>query len=156
MHGPSDSGKAEPNLVPLLDLVLQLIMFFMITVNFVQADQFDEHIKLPEAQNAVPLDQAAEDWVFLNLDSDGRLRGVGQQDLDNPMKVRAYLMRERDALDRANKEKGKTGEVKVVIVLRADKNVRYKGVWEVLQSCQEAGYRRWQIRVLTKAGQDKG
>ena len=31
----------DVNLTPLLDLVLQLIMFFMITVNFVRVDQFD-------------------------------------------------------------------------------------------------------------------
>jgi biopolymer transport protein ExbD len=155
MHGPSQSKGAEPNLVPLLDLVLQLIMFFMITVNFVQADQFDESIHLPEAQNAVPLDQTAEDWVFLNLGSDGRLRGMGQQDLDNPQKVKAYLQRERDALERANKDKGKTGDLKVVVVLRADKNARYKDVWEVLQSCTEAGYRRWQLRVMTKPNAGK-
>ncbi len=36
------SDAADPNLVPLLDVVLQLIMFFMITVNFVRVDQFDD------------------------------------------------------------------------------------------------------------------
>ena len=35
-HGGSDSGvSAEPNMTPLLDLVLQLLMFFIINVNFV-------------------------------------------------------------------------------------------------------------------------
>ena len=46
-------------------------------------------------------------------------------------------------------EKGKTGEPRVVVVLRADKDTRYKDVWEVLQSCTRAGYRRWQLRVMT-------
>ncbi len=34
-------NEAEPNLIPLLDLVFQLIMFFMITVNFVRVEQQD-------------------------------------------------------------------------------------------------------------------
>src|SRR5439155_8000982 len=126
-HGPSDRGiKAEPNLTPLLDVVLQLIMFFMITVNFVRVDQLNEDIKLPVAQAAVPMDQSAEDWVFLNLDKDGKLAGTGAKGLDTPQKLKAHLQRERDALERANREKGKTGEPKIVVVLRADKDTRYK------------------------------
>src|SRR5438105_2050405 len=145
MHG--DEG--DPNLIPLLDLVFQLIMFFMITVNFVRVDQLNEDIKLPVAQAAVPMDQSAEDWVFLNLDKEGKLAGTGTKGLDTPEKLKAHLQRERDALERANREKGKTGELKVVVVLRADKDTRYKDVWEVLQSCTKAGYRRWQLRVMT-------
>ena len=34
-HGSSSSDKCEPNLVPLLDMVLQLVMFFMVCANFV-------------------------------------------------------------------------------------------------------------------------
>src|SRR5947209_8873360 len=59
---------AEPNLTPLLDVVLQLIMFFMITINFVNTDHINADIKLPEAQSAVPLDKTAENWIFMNLD----------------------------------------------------------------------------------------
>ena len=58
----------DVNLTPLLDLVLQLIMFFMITINFVRVDQFDDQISLPLATQAVPMDKTAEEWIFLNLD----------------------------------------------------------------------------------------
>src|SRR5437588_10974824 len=100
-HGPSGSDAVEPNLTPLLDVVLQLIMFFMITVNFVRVDQLNEDIKLPVAQAAVPMDQSAEDWVFLNLEKDGKLAGLGTQGLKTPAQLKAYLQRERDALERA-------------------------------------------------------
>ena len=51
MHGSSTNEvQAEPNLVPLLDLVFQLIMFFMVCVNFV-SQQVNEDIKLPVAQS---------------------------------------------------------------------------------------------------------
>ena len=63
----------------------------------------------------------------------------------------AHLMRERDALERANREKGKTGETRVVVVLRGDKDARYKEIYEVLQSCSKAGYRLLQLRVMTTA-----
>src|SRR5271166_1888242 len=148
-HGGSEGSRCEPNLTPLLDVVLQLIMFFLITVNFIRVDQLNEAIKLPVAQAAVPLDRTAEDWVFLNLDKYGHLAGIGTKDLDTPEKLKAHLMRERDALERANREKGKTGETKVVVVLRGDKDARYKDIYEVLQSCSKAGYRLLQLRVMT-------
>src|SRR4029079_343313 len=43
------SSDAEPNLVPLLDLVLQLVMFFMMCANFVMEEN-DQTIKLPHSQ----------------------------------------------------------------------------------------------------------
>src|SRR5438128_1518495 len=66
-HGPSSEGSvAEPNLTPLLDVVLQLLMFFMMCVNFVN-DQVKEDVKLPETQSAVPMDKTDTDVLFLNI-----------------------------------------------------------------------------------------
>jgi biopolymer transport protein ExbD len=143
------SDSADINLTPLLDLVLQLIMFFMITVNFVRVDQINEEIALPIAQSAVPLDQTAEDYVFLNLNKEGKLVGSAD-DLDTPEKIKNHLNREKESLERLARAKGKTGEVKIIVVLRAHKEARYRDVWHVLQQCQNAGYRKWQVRVITK------
>ncbi len=147
MHSEQD----EPNLVPLLDLVFQLIMFFMITVNFVRTDQINEEVVLPEAQGAVPMDLAAEEWIFLNMNQKGDLVGR-HEDLNTPGwgKLRAHLSREKESLQRQAHLLGNKGEVKVVVVLRAHKDARYGKIWEVLKACTEAGYKRWQLRVLIK------
>jgi biopolymer transport protein ExbD len=145
MHGGDREGA--PNLVPLLDLVFQLIMFFMITVNFVRVDQLNEDIVLPVAQAATPLDQTAEDWVFLNLDKDGKLIGT-IENLDTEGRLKAYLQTERLRLQREAEEKGKK-DLNVVIVLRAHRDVRYYRIFEVLDNCSRAGYRSWQLRVKT-------
>ena len=51
-HGAAaDLAHAEPNLTPLLDVVLQLLMFFMMCVNFVN-EQVKEDVKLPESASA--------------------------------------------------------------------------------------------------------
>ena len=101
-----ESEGLDVNLTPLLDLVLQLIMFFMITVNFVRVDQFDDAITLPMASQAVPLDNSAEDWVFLNLDGEGRLVGTLKNALlDTPGKLKAHLEREKESMERAGKER---------------------------------------------------
>jgi len=146
------SEAADPNLVPLLDLVLQLIMFFMITVNFVRVDQFDDSIHLPVAQSAVPMDKTAEEWVFLNLNKKGDLVGtLSSFVLDTPEKIKVHLMQEKSSLERAAKSRGKTGDIKIVIILRADKECKYADVWKVLDSCQRAGFKYWQLRAMTRA-----
>src|SRR5580693_1110162 len=99
MSASVDSEGVDVNLTPLLDLVLQLIMFFMITVNFVRVDQFDDAIRLPVATTALPMDATAEDWVFLNLDSTGKLVGtLSTFALDTPEKIKVHLMQEKAGL----------------------------------------------------------
>src|SRR5260221_260803 len=56
-HGGSDASEAEADLTPLLDLVLQLLMFFIINVNFV-TEQVNPDIKLPTSESARPIDNA--------------------------------------------------------------------------------------------------
>jgi biopolymer transport protein ExbD len=147
------SEGTDPNLTPLLDLVLQLIMFFMITVNFVRVDQFDDSISLPVASSALPLDNSAEEWIFLNLDGSGKLVGtLSNLVLDSPEKVKVHLMQEKEGLLRIADAKGIKGEPKIVIILRADKDCAYRDVWQVLDSCQRAGFRHWQLRVMTQPG----
>ena len=63
-HGSSD--KCEPNFTPLLDLVLQLVMFFMLCANFVM-DQTSVEIKLPEAIAAKALDTKEDYAIYLNV-----------------------------------------------------------------------------------------
>jgi biopolymer transport protein ExbD len=145
-----NSEGCDPNLTPLLDLVLQLIMFFMITVNFIRVDQFDESIHLPVATKATAIEPTAEEYVFLNLNPKGELVGaLSNSNLDTPGKLQAYLQQERRDLERVGAARGKTGPIKVVVILRADKDVRYGRMWEVLDSCKRAGFIHWQLRVMT-------
>ena len=58
--GGAEGGMADPNLTPLLDVVLQLLMFFMMCVNFV-TEQVNEDISLPVSQAVKPMDKADTD-----------------------------------------------------------------------------------------------
>src|ERR1700722_12350347 len=72
--------RAEPNLTPLLDIVFQLITFFMLVINFSQ-DNFDSRIKLPVAGSARPQDDVGkleEERLVLNIDNKGNLIWNGQ------------------------------------------------------------------------------
>jgi len=48
-------GLEEPNLIPLLDLVLQMVMFFMACTNFAM-ENLNEAVQLPLAQSAKPVE----------------------------------------------------------------------------------------------------
>ena len=67
--------KAEPNLTPLLDVVFQLITFFMLVINF-SSENYDQRVRLPIADSARPVDddqRISEDRLVLNVDSEGHL-----------------------------------------------------------------------------------
>lgn len=66
-HG-GDASEAEADLTPLLDLVLQLLMFFIINVNFV-TEQVNPDIKLPTSESARPIDKADLSSLVLNQKS---------------------------------------------------------------------------------------
>src|SRR5436189_6156312 len=100
-HGNTD--KCEPNFVPLLDLVLQLVMFFMLCANFVM-DQTNIEIKLPEALAAKPLSAEDRYTIFLNVNEQGKVllastdqykdtKGDTITTLDNAAQVELFLKR---------------------------------------------------------------
>src|SRR5260370_37536826 len=90
-HLLTDEIKAEPNLIPLLDLIFQLIMFFMICVNFV-SEQVNETIKLPIAQSARAMDKGEVEVLVLNMDAEGKVLVVGhQKPLEKPGEKITFL-----------------------------------------------------------------
>jgi biopolymer transport protein ExbD len=143
--------KAEPNLVPLLDLVFQLIMFFMICVNFV-GEQVSADIQLPTSQSARPMDRAETDVLFLNLDAKGIVHVPGEpQPLTTPAAVQVYLRRQfTDAKNLAIERGDKEGHVHTTIIIRADRNSTYKQVFQLMLWCRDVGFRKIEQRAYIK------
>ena len=87
------SDSAEPNLTPILDMVFQLITFFMLVINF-KAAAMDLDLSLPGVGSARPVDsKGQEDLLVLNINSQGQLRVYGQLIEDIP----AYIASEAGA-----------------------------------------------------------
>lgn len=150
-HVASEGSKAEPNLTPLLDVVLQLLMFFMMCVNFV-SEQVNESIALPVAQSARPMDKGEVSVLFLNIDRKGNLVVPGHDSLNSTAEINYYLRQQYADTERAEKLRGGTGEVKTSIVIRADQNANYKQVFDLMHMCKQIGYRKLHLRAKTKAG----
>src|SRR5436190_1800397 len=73
MGGGGDvEDPIEPNFTALLDLVLQMVMFFMVVASFVN-EQLNENIQLPLATTTLPIDKEESAILMLNIDKDGKL-----------------------------------------------------------------------------------
>jgi len=145
-HAADTTIKAEPNLVPLLDLVLQMLMFFIITVNFV-SNQVNESIKLPVAQMAQPMKKDITDVLYLNVNEKGQIEVVGrEQPLSDFGQIKNFLRteyRNREIL-------AGPGKVNTSVIIRADRNAEYRLVYQILRQCKEQGFRKMQLRAMTK------
>jgi len=153
-HGSTD--KCEPNLTPLLDLVLQLVMFFMLCANFV-VEQTSAEIKLPEAEAAKALDKEEGDPIFLNVNEQGKVlltpdQREGDTDtLDNEVQVQGYMGR-RAALERKKTNKQ---ELQTTLILRVDRLTPFEKTYKIMKACRVAGYQKVQLRVLLGTGLDR-
>ncbi len=172
-HGPAgEGGNAEPNLTPLLDVVLQLLMFFMMCVNFV-SEQVNEDVKLPKSQAVKPMDKADADYLFINLkpftlaDFQDRVSSDKLVQLQekfregdecilvlgkDPMRLNEFRIWLRQQFDDAKQIAQQRGanEVTTAIVIRAHKEAEYKQFFDIMQLCKNIGYRRFMFRALTK------
>jgi biopolymer transport protein ExbD len=151
-HGTgSESRAADPNLTPLLDVVLQLLMFFMMCTNFVTT-QVNKNIELPVMNSARPADKKDVDLLYLNLRADGALEVVGRDPMRTPEAIKSFLNKQYQDAERSAKQDkdNKDKKVKTVIALRADKSVEYRRVYEVMHWCKEAGFRRFHMHAMTQ------
>jgi biopolymer transport protein ExbD len=62
------NNELEVNLTPLLDLVLQLIMFFLACINFV-SEQVSSNVQLPDSTSAQEIQPKTEDeFIVINIE----------------------------------------------------------------------------------------
>jgi biopolymer transport protein ExbD len=144
----SGSDAPEPNLIPLLDLVLQLVMFFIMVANFAQ-QQVTADVMLPLSVSAKPPEPGELDVIYLNINADGKLMVSGREALNTLSEVKYYMMSEYATSKRSAESRGEK-EVKTVVIIRADKNADFKPVFEVLREAKSAGFKRWQLRANLK------
>jgi len=153
-----ESKEGTPNLTPILDMVFQLITFFMLVINF-KAGQMDLTLKLPVVGSARPVDSKGQvDLLVLNIkvvDYKGKpeaalmIYGNRRDDIENYIKNEAHssLMLARSK-GRSELEEGQ--ELPTTVVVRADKATPFKLLNRVIKACQENGFRRFALKALNK------
>jgi biopolymer transport protein ExbD len=140
-------GIARPEMTPMIDIVFQLIAFFMLVINFTKVDQ-SELIHLPKSELAKPPDAPPQSPITLQLTSLGTVIFGGEQsppEEDPILWLRPRLRRERGII--AADPNSSVAEATVII--RADRDARTGVVQELMQLCQERGieFRKFNLRA---------
>lgn len=145
----SSASNAEPNLTPILDMVFQLITFFMLVINFKSAS-LDMTLKLPVVGSAKPVDtKGQEELLILNIDAKGELKVYGV-----PKSIDSYIAGEAQAsLLKARQTNPKLepgAELPTTVVIRADRATTFKLLNRVIKACQDNGFRRFSLMAMDK------
>ena len=146
--------KAEPNLTPLLDVVFQLITFFMLVINF-SSENYDQRVRLPVADSARPIDddqRVSEDRLVLNVDSEGHLLIGGEV---QPLHKALQTIKHQADLVRLNlKAAGaKTDGTKLptTIIFRADRDATFGSLISLIKACQSNGFQKFSLKAMNAA-----
>jgi biopolymer transport protein ExbD len=120
-----ESASEEPgiNMTPMIDVVFQLLIFFMLATTYIDPEKVLD-LKLPEAESgAEPLTQ--NDEIIINVLRDGRFVLSGQELGKDALS---------DALKRAAQRSRETP-----VTIRGDRLVHHEAIVSVMDACGIAG-----------------
>ncbi len=111
------------SLMPLLDVVFLLLVFFLVATRFAEEDR-EMEMPLPDASEAMPLTVAPKE-VFINIDAKGRFF-VGGKEVETAELEQILL---RAAANNPHQS----------AIIRADRNVPFQQVVTAGDLCKRAG-----------------
>ncbi len=137
-----DATKLD--MTPMIDVVFQLIIFFMLVTDMSQQDLAE--LKMPFAATAAK-DELMKGRLTFNVLKSGeieikRARKGTMDEAGTQEEVRGYLVRE---VAKGRKESDGTSER--AILIRADKDTEFKHVQKILRVCGETGIRIYKIHL---------
>jgi len=145
----SQDIKAEPNLTPLLDMVFQLITFFMLVISF-KAAELDMTLQLPVVGSARPVDTTAQDLLILNIDSEGQLKLYGRVVPDIERYIQSEAVRSMMSAGMTTADLAADRDLPTTVVIRADRATPFKKLDRVLRACQDNGFRQFALKALER------
>jgi biopolymer transport protein ExbD len=147
-------GVLNPNLTPLLDVVLQLITFFMMLVHFgTRLEGSSKGLRLPVAPAALPGSDLTIDRLVAAVDAQGRLL-VGGKPVDEAS-ASAWWSDQAKARRAGLETLGAPGAgddlLPTVVILRADRSASYGAVRRTLAEAQDKGFAHFSLVVLRRS-----
>jgi len=130
---------SEGDMTPMIDMVFQLIAFFMVLINFSESEA-NERVVLPSSQLVKPPEAPLEFPIILHIAQDGEVILGGDTYTAETLKV--GLSRELSVI---KAEKKNPGDANVII--RAHKDAAAGDVQEVIRVAQEQKLEKFALRV---------
>jgi len=125
--------QPEVNLTSLIDVVLLLLIFFMVTTSFVRETEI--RLKLPEAETAPPA--TVDDALEVTITADGDYLINGKQTINR----RSITLR-RALAEEAGERRDQT------IVIRADARASHQSVVTAMDVAGRLGFMRINIATM--------
>jgi biopolymer transport protein ExbD len=136
------------NLTPLLDVVLQLITFFMMLIHFgTKLEGATKSIRLPVAPAALPGSDLGFDRLVVAVDRNGRLLAEDQT-LEGPASQRWWSEQAKRRIEGQETLGGAAEDLPTTVIIRADKDASYGMVRRTLAEAQERGFAHFSLVVL--------
>ncbi len=135
----------EIDYTPMIDMTFQLIAFFMILINFSDADA-DERIKLPSSAIAKPPSSSTEVPITIQMVRDGKII-MNAQLLPDSNALRPFLKNEKYVMNVRNQS-----EKDATIIIRADRDAKTGQVQQIIKVCQEIGFEKFTLRAKSEVG----
>lgn len=134
---------SDPDMTPMIDCTFQLVVFFLLTLNF-SSDEQSELIRLPASEIAKPTEGAMETPITIQILASGTVLFGG--DTMAPAELRSPLRREREMIKNVLGRNVRNATV----IIRADRDVPTGKVQEVIRVCQEADFEKFILRAKWK------
>jgi biopolymer transport protein ExbD len=135
----------ELDYTPMIDMTFQLIAFFMILINFSDAET-DDRVQLPSSTIAKPPSAPSEIPLTIQMVRDGKII-MNAQLLPNADALRPYLKNEKSVMElkRLNPKDAN-------IIIRAHKDSKTGLVQQIIKVCQEIGFEKFTLRAKSETG----
>ena len=130
-------APAEMQCAPILDVVFQLLIFFLVSFEF-QRTELDMKVSVPSAQEGADPTRALGE-IIVNV------RESGEVMVENQTMTQAQLKEKLSAIAKQHKNQP--------IRLRGDAKCDYQTIVEVIDTCQKAGI--WNISFATQRKTEK-
>jgi biopolymer transport protein ExbD len=135
----------EIDYTPMIDMTFQLIAFFMILINFSDAEA-DQRVQLPSSAIAKPPSAATDVPITIQMVRDGKII-MNAQLLPDADALRPFLKNERYVLNVRNQS-----ERDATIIIRADRDAKTGLVQQIIKVCQEVGFEKFTLRAKSEIG----
>ena len=138
---PFESGEEEINVMPLIDVVLMLLIFFMVTSHMKALELVP--VTLPVADKAkVPEVVIDRQVITVAAEADGKVSYYMNMRKMDIKEMSLAIARQQQANEN------------VRIYLRADRQVKHKYIKAVMEACAEAGIADIIFGVVESSGTD--
>ncbi|MEX2186570.1 MAG: biopolymer transporter ExbD [Pirellulales bacterium] len=140
------SPTPDMDMTPMIDMVFQLIAFFMMLINFSQ-NETNKRIELPLSSLAVPVEDSA-DLNFITLHVDDKQETIVMSAEEYTLAtLEGALAKRRSELEGAANGFDVS---KTRVIIRADKKAETGLVQRVIEACQKAHFENFKLRAQYK------